>query len=144
MARCCQLNGSGHVYSLEHDERFARETRDRLAEHGLEGWATVTHAPLVPTGESEQPWYDLDRLAVPAGRFGMLVVDGPPASIGKLARYPALPQLDRLLMTGARIFLDDARREEEQRALTRWKNEFPNYAQASLDLDKGCAVLTKG
>lgn len=143
LARCCQLNGSGHVYSLEHDERFAQETCGRLADHGLGTWATVIHAPLIPAGESGQPWYDLDRLIAPSGGFDMLVIDGPPASTASLARYPALPRLDKLLKSGARIFLDDARREGEQQALGRWKTEFPNYSQVSLNLDKGCAVLIK-
>ncbi len=144
LARCCQLNGNGHVYSLEHDERFACETRARLAEHGLQDWATVNDAPLVATEESGQRWYDLSRFAPPADGFDMLVIDGPPASTGRLARYPALPRLDRFLKRGARIFLDDAARGEEQLALARWKAEFPVYAQTALHLDKGGALLTKG
>jgi len=144
MARCCQMNGSGHVYSLEHDAHFAEQTREGLAEQGLEEWASVIHAPLVSTGESGQPWYDLSRLAVPEGGFEMLVIDGPPATTAKHARYPALPQLDKMLKQGARVFLDDARRGEEKQILKRWQQELPHYSQEWLPLDKGAAVLTKG
>lgn len=91
LARCCQLNSSGHVTSLEHDEKFAIQTREWLAEHGLERWATVIHAPLRPTGKTGQPWYDLSHLEIPENGFDMLVIDGPPASVSKHARYPAIP-----------------------------------------------------
>lgn len=144
MARCCQLNGCGHVYSLEHDQKFAQISRQWLAEQGLESWATIINAPLVPTGDTHQPWYDLNRLTTPDSGYDMLVIDGPPASLSPLSRYPALPQLDRLLNKGAHVFLDDAGRGEEKRVLERWEREFPGYAQATLDLDKGGAMLTKG
>lgn len=143
MARCCQLNGRGHVYCLEHDEHFAGQTREGLAEQGLEEWATVIHAPLVPTGESGQPWYDLSHLPGIGNKFDMLVIDGPPATTSKLARYPALPQLDRFLSPGARVFLDDAARSEEKQILQRWQQELPQYSQVTLPLDKGAAMLTK-
>ncbi|TDY03761.1 O-methyltransferase [Thiohalophilus thiocyanatoxydans] len=144
LARCCQLNGVGHVYSLEHDEHFAEQTREGLVEQGLEEWASVIHAPLIPTGDAGQPWYDLTRLQAPEGGFDMLVIDGPPATTSKHARYPALPQLDRLLNPGARVFLDDAARGEEKQILARWQQELPHYTEALLPFDKGAAVLTKG
>lgn len=143
MARCCQINGCGHVYSLEHDARFAEQTREGLAEQGLEEWASVVHAPLVSTGESGQPWYDLTGLSAPEGGFDMLIIDGPPATTAKHARYPALPQLDKLLKQGASVFLDDARRNEEKQILARWQQELPHYNQTWLPLEKGAAVLTK-
>lgn len=143
MARCCQINGSGHVYSLEHDQHYAQQTREWLSEQGLEEWATVIQAPLVPTGESGQPWYDLTDLPIPQGGFDILVIDGPPATSSKLARYPALPQLDEILKPGAIVFLDDAKRGEERRILERWQQEFPDYVQVLLPLDKGAAMLTK-
>jgi len=143
MARCCQLNSEGHVYSLENDEKFAQISRQWLEEQGLEAWATIIHAPLVPTGESGQPWYDLAKLEPNATKFDMLVIDGPPASLSPLSRYPALPQLDALLKSGAHVFLDDAARSEEVKVLQRWHKELPGYAQTVLDLDKGGAMLVK-
>ena len=143
MARCCQRNGKGHVWSLEHDEDYAKQTRERLAEHGLEVWASVIHSPLVPTGASRQPWYDLAGLGAPDGGFDMLVIDGPPNSSTPLARYPALPQLDPLLKSGAFVFLDDASRKGEQQALARWKLELPHYTDTALPLEKGGRMLIK-
>lgn len=37
-ARACQLLGSSHVYSLEHESRFANETSGRLEDAELQQW----------------------------------------------------------------------------------------------------------
>lgn len=50
MARCLQLNNSGHVYSMEHDPAFVVRTRSLLRRYGLSDWATVLHAPLKTVG----------------------------------------------------------------------------------------------
>jgi predicted O-methyltransferase YrrM len=143
LARCCELNGAGHVYSLEHEESFALETRQRLAEQGLNDWATVIHAPLVRASGSQQPWYDLNQLPGKLAPVDMLVIDGPPASTAKHARYPALPRLDSLLAAGASVFLDDAGRTDEQEILRRWSSEYPAYLQTKLYLEKGGVLLKK-
>lgn len=41
LARACQVNGHGHVVSLESDPRFVAETRSRLQAAGLAPRATV-------------------------------------------------------------------------------------------------------
>ena len=143
LARCCQLNGAGHVWSLEHDKHYAAQTQARLAEQWLDEWATVIHAPFSSTGPTGQPWYDLDALNPPQGGFDMLVIDGPPQQTAPLARYPALPILDGLLADGASVFLDDAARPDEQETLRRWAAEFPAYDQIRLDFEKGGARLVK-
>ena len=35
LARCMQINGSGHVYSLEHEAEFVKATEAELKRHGL-------------------------------------------------------------------------------------------------------------
>lgn len=143
LARCCELSGTGHVYSLEHDERFARQTRELLEAQGLGSWATVIDAPLTPGGPAAQPWYALDGLQAPAEGFDMLVIDGPPSRIAESARYPALSQLDPMLNTGATVFLDGADRPGERRALKRWAQEFPHYHQTHIPLEKGAVRMVK-
>jgi predicted O-methyltransferase YrrM len=143
MARCCQMNGHGHVYSLEHDAQFAALSRQWIADQGLESWATVIDAHLVQTAQNGQPWYDLSTLTPPDGGFDMLVIDGPPASGSPLARYPALPMLDAWLREGACVYLDDANRKAEIEILAKWQQAFPHYRQTTLDLDKGGALLCK-
>lgn len=48
LARCCALNGGGHVYSLENGADYAANSRDYLAHYGLDTCATLIDAPLVP------------------------------------------------------------------------------------------------
>ena len=48
LARCMQINGSGKVYSLEHDPIYSKKTRDQLARHGLSAFAEVIDAPPEP------------------------------------------------------------------------------------------------
>ena len=63
LARCAQLAGRGHVFSLEHDRLYAQRTRAELASRGLEDWATVVDAPLAPCPVAgNQPWYSIDSL----------------------------------------------------------------------------------
>lgn len=143
LARCMQLNGSGHVYSLEHDPEFASSTRANLERHGLGEWATVVDAPLRShdlNGET-WPWYTHE--ALPNGEIDMLLIDGPPEAVGALARYPAGPNLFPSLSAGATVFLDDTIREDEKRIVERWQREFPDLERQDHDCEKGCVSLTR-
>lgn len=143
LARCMQQNGGGKVISLEHDAGYAERTRELLRRHGLSDWAEVLHAPLrshVLHGE-HWPWYDLTGLAL-SGPIDMLVVDGPPQAVRRMARYPAGPLLLPRLAPDGWVFLDDAGRTDEQAMLARWRLEFPLLRQGALPCEKGCAVLS--
>ncbi len=142
LARCMQLNGAGHVYSLEHDPHYAAQTRVLLARHDLSAWATVLNAPLTQRRIGDDNWLWYDTEALPPLAFDMLSVDGPPQATGKLARYPAGPLLFPRLSPDAAVFMDDADRPDERAILDRWKKEFPLFAQSSRQCEKGCAVLT--
>jgi len=140
-ARCCQLNGSGHVYSLEHERVFAEATRERLREQGLVGWATVIDAPLevgIVSGDSYS-WYTLHDL--PDQPIDLLVVDGPPASLGPLARYPAGPKLLPRLSGRGLVLVDDADRTDERQIVQRWQDEFPALKARHVIAEKGLVVL---
>lgn len=141
LARCMQMNGAGHVYSLEHDPHYAAQTRLLLERHGLSDWATVLDAPLAQHQIGDASWLWYETSALPARAFDMLSIDGPPQAIGKLARYPAGPMLFPRLGADAAIFMDDADRPDERAILARWKAEFPLLAQSARYCEKGCAVL---
>lgn len=141
LARCMQMNGSGHVYSLEHEAVYAHKTRAMLREYGLSAFATVLHAPLVQA--DERAWYDISTLPGAAKPIELLVVDGPPESLGPLARYPALPRLAPVLAEHCTILLDDAGRADEQEIVARWRCEFPAYRSQYLPFEKGIAILTR-
>lgn len=138
-ARCMQLNGRGHVYSLEHDAKYAEKTRLLLRQHGLSDWATVLHAPL--SSDVGSPWYSLSALPRDLPPVQVLVVDGPPADVAPLARYPALPKLMPLLDRTFTVFMDDADREAEMEIVTKWLQEFPELLQTRVPCEKGLAVL---
>lgn len=142
LARCMQLNGQGHVFSLEHEAVFAEKTRVMLVEYGLEAFATVVHAPLVRDGD--HPWYDVSALPGAAQPAELLVVDGPPASLGPLARYPALPRLEPALAEHCVLMLDDASRPDEQEIVARWLREYPQFRSEYLPFEKGLAILSRG
>lgn len=142
LARCMQINGRGKVYSLEHDAAYARQSRQQLERHGLSAWAEILDAPLLPQKFSGAtwPWYDTTKLPR-NGEIDMLVIDGPPQATRSLARYPAGPALFGRLSAGAAVYLDDARRPDEQQILRRWRDEHPEMEQRQLPCEKGAAVL---
>ena len=142
LARCMQINGKGKVLSLEHDPAYAKRTRRQLELHGLADWAAVVDAPLMTQtfGSREQPWYDSSGLAS-LHSIDMVVIDGPPQAVGDAARYPAGPVLFPRLAPGAAVFLDDAMRPGERRALQLWSEEFPQLEILSLPCEKGAAML---
>lgn len=144
LARCMQLNGTGRVYSLEHDARFAEQTRAQLRRHGLQDWATVIDAPLMPYDLDGQswPWYDLAQLPALL-TVDLLVIDGPPQATRLQARYPAGPLLFPRLNPGAAVYLDDAARPDEQAILRRWRQDFPALTYSSQGCEKGCALMRK-
>ena len=144
LARCAQLNGVGHVYSLEHDPHFADITRQSLADAGVAEWATVIDAPLTPEPAlGGQLWYATS--AIPnIEDIDMLVIDGPPESTAPLTRFPALPALAPRFAARCDIFADDADRPAERAMIERWKQddgEALDIEAAFIPAEKGCAHL---
>jgi predicted O-methyltransferase YrrM len=143
LARAAQLNGVGHVYSLEHDAGFSEVTRSELERYGLAEWATVLYSPLrehLLSGET-WPWYSEEKL--PEAGIDMLVVDGPPLTTRPQARYPAGPILLPRLTSGGALFLDDADRQDERNAADRWEREFPELELTRIRTEKGCIRLSR-
>jgi predicted O-methyltransferase YrrM len=143
LARSVEINGIGHVYSLENDPFFAEKTRNELRSHALDAYATVLIAPLSPVQIQGQgySWYSLNDLNVPA--IDMLVIDGPPTQTNKTARFPAVPLLYDRLSKGAAVFLDDALRPGEKEIVERWLIAYPSLISEKWDCEKGLVKLTK-
>jgi predicted O-methyltransferase YrrM len=147
LARCCQRNGHGHIYSLENGPEYAEKTRSYFERYGVERYVTVLDAPLEPYNlhGAEYLWYRTDELSgLLAGRkIDMLTIDGPPGFIQKNSRYPALLVLSDLLAQGCTIFLDDAVRDDEQQIIKLWQEQYPDMACSYLATERGCAILKK-
>jgi predicted O-methyltransferase YrrM len=134
IARLLAARGRGRVHALEHDPRWAGETRRRIEGEGLADRAVVVDAPLRPHPLAQPgcEWYDADALERLPHRIDLLLVDGPPAGAPAVerARYPALPALASRLGPGATVILDDAERPGERWILDRWQQR----ADVSFDL----------
>jgi len=144
MAYCLEQNCKGSVLSLEHDEKYADQTRRMLTQHGLTPFATIVEAPLkeLSCNNLECIWYAMpDNLPLGAE---MLVIDGPPplADMNPLTRYPALPMLQKHLAADALVFLDDASRPAEQACLSRWRQEIGFKEFNFLPHEKGTAIFS--
>lgn len=143
IARCLEMNGNGHVYSLEHDSTYAEQTRRQLKRYGLEQWATVVDAPLERIADFPAPWYSLAGLPETARQVDLVVIDGPPGTLGPLARYPALARLADRLSPRCSVLLDDANRAGERAALGRWEQEHPEFVQERLACEKGAVLMRR-
>lgn len=142
LARSCEINGLGHVYSLEHDQKYAQKTLKTLQANNLEKWVTIIHAPLEPLEQlNKKVWYSIDGLNHISNHIDMIVVDGPPENTDTLARHPAVPILYKLMSDTCTLFLDDASRSDEKEILKLWKHEFPDLLQEFLPFEKGCSRL---
>lgn len=144
IAYCLKQLGRGKVVSLEHDEKYAEISRNLIKFHGLEDIATVLHAPLTAFENRDQTWlwYDTAGLKIEQP-IDLLVVDGPPASVQRLARYPAMPVLYRHLNRQSTVILDDGRRADEKKIVALWEKEFGHLSSEFLELEKGAFVIHK-
>ena len=66
----------------------------------------------------------------------VLFVDGPPATTGPQARYPAMPLLSGSLSPVATAVLDDLVVPDMQEVLRRWLDAYPEFACEILPLEK--------
>jgi len=143
LARCCQLNQSGHVYSLENGDEFAAQTRQQLDDFSLTAYCDVLHAPLQDYAIDDEvfQWYALDNLSL--ADIDLLVIDGPPGFIQKHSRYPALPLLSPLLAEHCAVYLDDAARDDEQEIVKRWLAMMPQFQLDYVANQRGCSILKR-
>jgi predicted O-methyltransferase YrrM len=134
----------GRIVALDHDPVFGAKTRDLLARHNVGDLAEVRDAPLESfslDGEAyswytRRAWEDLKGI-------DLLFVDGPPATTGHQARYPALPLLNGLLSPVATAVLDDLVVPDMQKVLRLWLDAYPDFGSEILPLEKQAAVLRR-
>ncbi|MFM7450344.1 MAG: class I SAM-dependent methyltransferase [Leptolyngbyaceae cyanobacterium] len=142
IAYCLKRLGKGRVISLDHDFKFAAISQNLLASHGLSEIATVVYAPLKEFEINGQKWlwYDKSRLELDQ-TIDFFVIDGPPQSVQKLARYPALPLLFNHLSDKAILLLDDGYREDEREIVALWQREFNDISCEIIDAEKGAYLI---
>jgi predicted O-methyltransferase YrrM len=134
----------GRIVALEHDPVFGGKTRDFLARHDVGDLAEVRDAPLESFSLDGQTyaWYARRAWEDLTG-IDLLFVDGPPATTGHQARYPALPLLSGSLSPVATAVLDDLVVPDMQNVLQLWLDAYPEFSSEILPLEKQAAVLRR-
>jgi predicted O-methyltransferase YrrM len=141
MAYALEKDG-GRLISVDHEAEFAERTRSLLHLHEVSHLAEVRLAELCRlniNGEEFQ-WYDVDAFRDLNG-IDLLIVDGPPGSLGETARYPALHVLESRLAPNAVVILDDADRSGELDIVRRWITDIPELHR-EREIFSRQAVLT--
>jgi len=141
LAKCCQINKTGHVYSLENGKEYQLKTQERLKQFHLENNADIFHAPLKTkrVNNENYEWYETKKIE--NLKIDMLVIDGPPGFIQKHSRYPALPVLFNQLADNVCVFLDDAARDEEKEIVEKWLNQYTELNHEYIETERGCSIL---
>ena len=134
----------GRIVALDHDPVFGAKTRDLLARHGVAELAEVRDAPLesFSLGDQTYEWYARKAWEDLAG-IDLLFVDGPPATTGHQARYPALPLLAGSLSPVATAVLDDLVVPDMQEVLRLWLGAYLEFSSENLPLEKQSAILRR-
>nr|WP_230375995.1 class I SAM-dependent methyltransferase [Pseudomonas fulva] len=128
--------------AFEHLEQYHAQTQENLRQAGLLDYVQVILAPLTPYQAPNGTTYLYyschavlkalaETLSVTSLKI-LMVVDGPPASVGKHARYPAVPMVLEKF-NGARIdiLLDDYIREDEKEIAQLWLQDIETKGVAA-------------
>jgi predicted O-methyltransferase YrrM len=134
----------GRIIALDHDPVFGGKTRDLLARHDVRDLAEVRAAPLESFSLDGQTysWYARRAWEDLTG-IDLLFVDGPPATTGHRARYPALPLLSGSLSPVAIAVLDDLVVPDMREVLRLWLDAYPDLDSEILPLEKQAAILRR-
>ena len=141
LARCCQINACGKVFSLENAAEFVEKTRQNLSDFELHEYANIIFSPLKPFDVEGKcfEWYELDNLN--EMQIDMLVIDGPPGYIQKHSRFPALPLLFDRMAKKSIVYLDDAARDEEKQLVEMWLELSDEIEHEYIETERGCSVI---
>jgi predicted O-methyltransferase YrrM len=141
---CLEKNGRGALVSYDHDEKYAGVSSKNIKSHMLEEMVTVIHAPLKNINVRGETfiWYDPSCIRMQE-KIDLLVIDGPPGHLQRMARYPALPVFFDRLSDHAVLLLDDAAREDEKKIVEKWLMEYPCFESEYVDTEKGATILRR-
>lgn len=139
----CKSYG-GKIITLDHLNEYLDQTEISINRHELNSVVEARLAPLetLECHDNVYNWYSKSSFEDLID-IDLLVVDGPPAATGKMARYPALPEIVAQLSDHATVVLDDAHREEETSIIDEWLNHFPEFQVISPGTSR-LAVLRRG
>jgi hypothetical protein len=119
---------SVRIYSIEQDEKYAKDSKRLIKEYGHEKYVKIIYAPLrVTMVEGIKCYtYDLESMcqALKGLGFEYCLIDGPSVSEFD-GRFATLPLIKNYVRNGrARFVLDDALRAKELFIAKKWKQLF--------------------
>jgi predicted O-methyltransferase YrrM len=145
MARACaEIRSPCGITSVDHDPEFGRTAAQEIVDQKVHCRVRFQLAPLVARdcGGRMLPVYLLrPRYFASQRPPDLVVIDGPPVVLG--GREGILYQALDFARPGTIVVLDDAEREEEQVALSRWQDNLGQAIEVSLlhGFTKGMAVI---
>ena len=139
----CKSYG-GKLITLDHLSEYLEQTKIAIERHELNDEVEARLAPLEELechGEVYN-WYSKSSFKDLID-IDLVVIDGPPAATGRMARYPALPKIIAQLSSHATVVLDDAHRDEEASIIAGWLEHFPEFRIRESGTSR-LAVLQRG
>jgi hypothetical protein len=139
---CLKNLNHGKLLSLDHTPDFCAETADQIRNHGLQDFVEILYAPLKVHNfdGKDYLWYSTE-FTNNMDKVDLMIIDGPPESIQKNSRYPALRLMRAYLPDSATIFLDDGNRAGEIEIVAIWLDENKDIKSKLIPTEKGLTVL---
>jgi len=130
---CASLLPPCHISSVDHDPEFGETVKAFPAKPISSCLVSFQFAPLVARdfGGKTLPTYHLQAEQFASQRpVDLVIIDGPPVVLG--GREGILYQAMEYARPGTLVLLDDAKRVEEQMAISRWKEVLGDSIEGSL------------
>ncbi len=126
-------NNHGNVISIDHELKYTKLIQDKLKLNGIDSLSSVLHCPLqdYQINGKKWLWYNISQLQL-NHKINLFIIDGPPGSLQKMSRYPAIPLLFEHFAVKTTVVLDDSKREDEALVVNEWLVFLEQ---------KGCKVL---
>jgi predicted O-methyltransferase YrrM len=147
IGRMLKEAGEGKLYSLDHEAGWADQTRRHIQASGLGDYVEVLDAPLATQqfNGQEYNWYRVPERVRQLENIDLVIIDGPPQSLAPQGtpRYPALPAFIKQLSPRAMLYIDDAKRPQEQETIAAWLREFPQFESRMHDTAPGTCIFRR-
>lgn len=144
------------IITFEHNHLYYEKTKIALTDNNVGHLVDLIHAPLIDyecKDGSQYLYYNCaDKLQelskIFKGRKAniLVLVDGPPGSTNKNARFPALPHLLNILPEHLfTVVMDDYGRNEEKEIVDSWRKiageRHLKVTIEEMKCEKGCATI---
>lgn len=135
-----KLSDVRHII-VDHEARFLEETRRRVEMIEPVARTEFWHSPLANDAKFGTPWYTGVTERLGDTQIDLMFVDGPPGSVAKKSRAPALWNLKGSLGKDAVILLDDTNRADEKGFVAAFCAEYPDVRVRIREAGKGSTQL---